>query len=177
MRQFRGTRFREIIDRAAADCNQVTRSVIVTLLIVHGLVGVALLGALTHQCASFVRAGTRNSFAGRYTAVAPRGFVTAVVVLYVAEIATAALLYPSYRLDVRIPFEEMSLGWAVGLFELKEHAGGIALGMLPAYAFLWSRADDATLQRARNLVTILLAAVVWFDFLVGHVLNNIRGLG
>ncbi|MEY4357795.1 MAG: hypothetical protein RL469_1121 [Pseudomonadota bacterium] len=150
---------------------------IVTLLIVHGLVGVALLGALTHQCASFVRAGTRNSFAGRYAAVAPRGFVAAVVFLYVAEIATAALLYPSYRLDVRVPFEEMSLGWAVGLFELKEHAGGIALGMLPAYAFLWSRADDATLQRARSLVTILLAAVVWFDFLVGHVLNNIRGLG
>jgi hypothetical protein len=63
------------------------------------------------------------------------------------------LLYPSYRLDVRIPFEEMSLGWAVGSFELKEHAGGVALGMLPAYAFLWFRADDVALQRARTVVT------------------------
>lgn len=155
-------------------------SVIVTLLILHGLLGVALLGALTHQCASFLRArsstSARRSFADRYAAVAPRGFVTAVVIFYVAEIATATLVYPSYRLDVRIPFEEMSLGWAVGLFEIKEHAGGIALGMLPAYAFLWSRAEDTTLHRARSIVTALLAGIVWFDFLVGHVLNNIRGL-
>jgi hypothetical protein len=70
----------------------------------------------------------------------------------------------------------MSLGWAVGLFELKEHAGGIGLGLLPAYAFLW-RSDATPAQRgARIGITVLLAAIVWWDFLVGHVLNNIRGL-
>lgn len=152
-------------------------SLIVTLLILHGLIGVALLGALTHQCATFVRAGSRRSFAGRYASVAPRGFVAAVVICCIAEIVTASLLYPTYRLDVRIPFEEMALGWAVGLFELKEHAGGIALGMLPAYAFLWARGEDENLREARIIVTVSLAGIVWFDFLVGHILNNIRGLG
>ena len=29
---------------------------------------------------------------------------------------------------------------------------------------------------ARIGITVLLAAIVWWDFLVGHVLNNIRGL-
>jgi hypothetical protein len=28
----------------------------------------------------------------------------------------------------------------------------------------------------RKIITLLLAAIAWFDFIVGHVLNNIRGL-
>jgi diacylglycerol kinase len=29
----------------------------------------------------------------------------------------------------------------------------------------------------RAIVTTLLAVIVWYSFLVGHVLNNIRGFG
>lgn len=157
-------------------------ALITTLLILHGLVGVALLGALTHQCAAEVfpsaRAAARGdgSFVHRYASVAPRGFVIFVMSCFTLEILLAALIYPTYRLDVRIPFEEMALGWAVGLFEVKEHAGGIGLGLLPAYVFLWMSDASPQVRRARAAVTVLLAAIVWWDFLVGHVLNNIRGL-
>jgi hypothetical protein len=148
------------------------------LLIVHGLAAVALLGALTHQSAAlFVRrtAGPQP-FIGRYARVDDRLFVTAIVVLYVLVTLLGGVIYPTYRVDVRIPFEEMGLYWAVGLFELKEHAGGIGLAMLPLYAFVWRRQATTEHDRDRKLITAFLALVVWYDFLTGHVLNNIRGL-
>lgn len=149
------------------------------LLILHSLVGVALLGAITHQLVSLLRRGgaRSDSFVARYAGVNQRVFTMAVVGLFAAQVALGALIYPRYRLDVRIPFEEMSLGWAVGVFELKEHFAGIGLAMLPFYAYTWSTAADIGRQPDRLGVTLLLAFIVWWDFLVGHVLNNIRGLG
>lgn len=151
---------------------------ITALLILHGLAAVALLGAITHQLVSAaqVRAPTGRSFVARYAAVNQRTFTHAVVVLYGATLLLGAVIYPEYRLEVRTPFEEMSLGWAVGVFELKEHFGGIGLALLPIYAWLW-RPERAETHRGDRLgVTALLALIVWWDFLVGHILNNIRGL-
>lgn len=148
------------------------------LLILHGLVGVALLGAVTHQTVSVLRGPGRrgNAFLSRYSSVNQATFTMAIVVLYSLGVVLGALIYPSYRLDVRIPFEEMQLGWAVGVFELKEHFGAVGLGVLPLYAQSW-RSDPAQSHRSlRVALTLLLAFIVWWDFLVGHVLNNIRGL-
>ena len=92
------------------------------LLLAHALAGAALLGALTHQCVAAWRLAPRavagqGGFMARYGAVGARGFTLAVVVLYLAVALPGGLVYPAYRLDVRIPFEEMDLWWAVGLFE------------------------------------------------------------
>jgi hypothetical protein len=103
-------------------------------------------------------------------------FTTAVVVLYIAQVALGALVYPAYRMDVRIPFEEMSLGWAIGLFELKEHFAGIGLAALPFYAITWRTEAAMSHRRDRLAITLLLAFVVWWSFMAGHILNNIRGL-
>jgi len=151
---------------------------VTTLLIFHSLVGVALLGGITHQTVSLLRRRTvrTGSFVDRYTGVTQKTFTIAVVSLYVANVALGALIYPSYRLNVRIPFEEMSLGWAIGLFELKEHFAGIGLAALPFYARTWQSGLAETQRRDRLAMTLLLAFIVWWDFLVGHVLNNIRGL-
>ena len=151
----------------------------IALLILHGLVAVALLGALTHQALTASRgaAPRGSSFVDRYLSVRQRSFTGAVVVLYVLAFSLGALIYPAYRLDVRVPFEEMSLGWAVGLFELKEHFGGIGLAALPFYASTWREQNAESHRRDRIAITWLLALIVWWDFVVGHVLNNIRGLG
>ena len=155
------------------------------LLILHGLAAVILLGALTHQLVALLRGNAaaaagrpanKSSFIGRYVAVGQGGFTIAVVVSYVAVMIFGALVYPAYRVDVRIPFEEMSLIWAVGLFEVKEHWGGVALGLLPLYAYVWRPQQTATHGRDRLMITVLLSVIVWFDFISGHVLNNIRGL-
>ena len=148
------------------------------LLIIHGVVAAALLGAVTHQALSVLRRNTdRNgSFFDRYAGVRSRSFTAAIVILYVVNVGIGAVLYPSYRLNVRVPLEEMSLAWAIGLFELKEHFGGIGFGVLPLYVYTWrpERADSH--RQDRVALTVLLALIVWWNFIVGHVVNNIRGL-
>jgi hypothetical protein len=148
----------------------------IAILILHGLLAVGLLGAVTHQFIAAVRRQpvSGDGFVERYRKARAGTFTGAVVVLFLVNAALGAWLYPSYRLDVRIPFEEMGLGWAVGLFELKEHFAGIALGLLPAYWWAW-RAKSCP-RAGRLIVTSTLAFIIWWDFLVGHVLNNIRGL-
>jgi hypothetical protein len=150
----------------------------ILLLILHSLVGVALLGAITHQLVSMLRRRKvpARGFIDRYSGVNQQVFVAAVMALYVAQVILGAIVYPSYRLNVRIPFEEMFLFKAVGSFETKEHFAGIGLGLLPLYYFLWR--PDAGEARARDRlgITALLAFIVWYDFLIGHILNNLRGL-
>lgn len=151
---------------------------LVARLIVHGLLAVALLGAITHQLTALVTRGSARGprFLTHYAAVRRERFTTAIIVLFVLTLGLGATIYPAYRVDVRIPFEEMSLGWAVGLFELKEHIAGLGLGTLPLYAYLWQPQFVDSYRVDRCLVTLFLGAIVWFDFIVGHVLNNMRGL-
>ncbi|MFA7584962.1 MAG: hypothetical protein WCY11_02025 [Novosphingobium sp.] len=149
------------------------------LLLLHVLVAVGLIGAITHQAVAALRPPAptgRISFAGRYRAVNAGLFARTVVGLYLASIVLGAVIYPTYRLDARIALEEMGLAWAVGLFELKEHWGGLGLALLPLYALYWRTADTHDNRGPRIAATWLLAFVVWFDFIVGHVLNNLRGL-
>jgi hypothetical protein len=159
--------------------------VTLALLILHGLTAVVLLGALTHQLVALLRGNViaaagkpvnKSSFVGRYASVGQGGFTVAVVVSYVVTFVLGGIIYPAYRIDVRIPFEEMSLIWAVGLFEIKEHWGGVGAGFLPLYAYVWRPQQTTTHGRDRVVITALLAAIVWCDFIFGHVLNNIRGL-
>jgi hypothetical protein len=155
----------------------------VTLLIVHGLMAVALLGAITHQAVSMLRnarassaSGGQRSFLTSYSRTNARAFTMAVGVLYVAVAILGAVIYPAYRIDVRIPFEELGLPWAVGLFELKEHWSAVGLGVIPLYVLAWRAGDSPGSQRLRIALTLMLTLIVWNNFLVGHVLNNIRGL-
>jgi hypothetical protein len=151
-----------------------------TLLIVHGLLAVALLGAVTHQVASVLWPAARpaGSFTGRFRSVAAPGYANAIVVLYVATAVLGAIIYGEYRISIRIVLEELQLRAANGSFELKEHLAAVALGMLPAYWWYWRQpAADASVVRVRAILTAVLAFVVWWNFLVGHIVNNIRGFG
>jgi len=51
------------------------------------------------------------------------------------------------------------------------------LALLPAYWWFWRRPLDAKDAVTRKLLTALLAFIVWWAFLAGHIVNNIRGLG
>ena len=151
---------------------------ITVLLILHGLCAVFMLGALTHQAMSVwwpPRPGQGSLFAS-FRAVRAGAYANAIVVMYVVTATLGAILYPTYRLAVRVVLEDLRLNAANGIFELKEHFVALGLGMLPAYWYYWKRppGESATAQR---VLTLLLALIVWWAFLVGHVLNNIRGFG
>ena len=151
---------------------------ITVLLIVHGLLAVALLGATTHQAVS-VRSrppGLDRSFVDHFGGVTPSVFPGAIVVLFLLTIVGGGFLYPQYRLDVRPSLEEMQLGAANGVFEIKEHLAAMGLGLLPAYWYCWKAPLSVDHAATRRYLTWLLAFIVWWGFLAGHVLNNIKGL-
>jgi len=138
-----------------------------------------MLGALTHQALSIwwpATAGGRSVFHS-FRAVRSAAYANTVVVLYVVTATLGAIIYPAYRIGVRVFLEDLRLSAANGIFELKEHVVAVGLGLLPAYWYFWRQPLADGDAAARKAVTALLAAIVWYSFLVGHVLNSIRGFG
>jgi hypothetical protein len=149
------------------------------LLILHGLVAVALLGAITHQTlAAWTLSGARpHSFFGRFRTVQPAGYANAVLVLYVGTAVLGAVIYLYFKVDIQ-PYLERDRRWhALGFFDLKEDFVAIGFGVLPAYWISW-RSPVAD-ERGWILValTTILAFIVWWGFLVGHIINDIMGFG
>jgi len=153
---------------------------IVALLILHGLLAVALLGAITHQALSVLAiapgASGKWTFVNRFRGVDATAYTTPVVVLFVVTAVGGALLYPQYRVDVRPALEDTQNAAANGVFEIKEHLVAIGLGLLPVYWLFWRKPSGPDTAAARRYLTWLLAFFVWWSFIVGHVLNNTRGL-
>ncbi len=151
------------------------------LLIVHGLLAILLLGALTHQ-AIVIMAPVRQlagspGFTTRVRAVSGPAYATAVCVLWVLTFVMGAWIYTKYRIYVRIPIEQAGFWKTQGFFELKEHAASFGLGLLPIYWYLWRSARNAEYDAARKGVTLWLCIACWFIFIVGHIVNNVRGFG
>ena len=149
------------------------------LLIVHGLVAVALLGAITHQAlATWAPSGARpGSFFGRFRGVPSASYANAIVVLYAVSTLLGAIVYLYFRTDIRPDLERAGEWPALGFFDLKEHFIAIGLALLPAYWVCWRRPRAGDSARTRAVLTSILAFIVWWGFLIGHVVNNIRGFG
>ena len=151
----------------------------IALVITHGLSAFLLLGAITHQVVSVrvpVRAGAAN-FVARFRAVGSANYVNAVIVLYLVTAAMGSIIYTNYRITARLTLEQGHYWKSFGSFELKEHFIAIGLALLSAYWYLWRPSLDTGGARTRTALTTLLAFIVWWVFLAGHVVNNIRGLG
>ena len=150
---------------------------VTALLIVHGLVAVALLGAISHQAlASWAPAGARpGSFFGRFRTVPAASFANAVVILYLASALLGGIIYLYFRVDIRPGLEQAGRWQTLGLFDIKEHFVSIGLALLPAYWVCWRRPRPDEPDRLRVALTTIIAVIVWWGFLVGHVVNNLRG--
>lgn len=147
------------------------------LLIIHGLLAVALLGALSHQALAVLWPASRGFGMARcFRAVSAPVYTNAVVVLYLTTFAIGAYIYPPYRTVVRIWIERARLLEISGLFEFKEQVFAVGIAMLPLYFLLWRRSADASLGSARAWVTGILCLSVWYGFIAGHIINNTRGM-
>jgi hypothetical protein len=147
------------------------------LLILHGLLAVVLLGGITHQAVSAAWPSRNKTGIFRsFRAVSGSVYTNANIVLYLATATLGGTIYPVYRVGVRTYLENARLYPAVGAFEIKEQFISVGLGMLPLYWLVWRRPPETGAKSARIAVTLILCFIVWYAFLVGHVLNNIRGL-
>jgi hypothetical protein len=152
--------------------------VIQLLVLLHVLVAAALLGAVTHQ--SFAVARNRPpadaAFVNRFRNVHSVTFTNVIVLLFAVSSLLGGLLYPRYRVDVRPMLEDMQLRAANGIFEIKEHFAAVGLGLLPVYWRFWQPPLTFEYAQTRRYLTWMLAFIVWWNFLVGEILNNIKGL-
>lgn len=156
----------------------IQHDVLITLLIVHGLAAFVLLGALSHQviCVWAPVHSRVSNFVGHLRAVAGSDYVNATVVLYVVTFILGVLVYPDYKL---VSFDVLEHhGWMKTLygFEFKEDSLGLGLALLPAYWYFWQPAQKAE-RLARAMLTTLLTVIIWWSFLLGHLANNVSGLG
>jgi hypothetical protein len=149
------------------------------LLIIHGLLAIALLGALTHQAMAALvpvrQPAGAPGFVDRFRAVPAAVYAGAICVLWILTFIMGSWIYTKYRIQVRIPIEQAGFWKTQGFFELKEHAATIGLGLLPAYWYFWKNARNADFDAARKWLTVVLATLCWFIFIVGHFVNNVRG--
>ena len=149
------------------------------LLIIHGLLAFLLLGAITHQVVSVwaparVKAG---SFIERFRSVRSASYANAIVVLYLLTAILGGWIYTNYRISARLTLEQGAFWKTFGAFELKEHFVALGVGLLPAYWYYWRVPLAEEHARTRAILTALIAFIVWWAFLVGHLTNNVRGLG
>jgi hypothetical protein len=143
------------------------------------LVAVALLGAITHQTlAAWGSADARpGSFIGRFRSIPSASFANAVVVLYAVSTLLGGIIYLYFRVDVRPELERAGHWHVLGFFDLKEHFAAIGLALLPAYWVCWRRPLANEPAQTRTALTSILAFIIWWGFLSGHVANNIMGFG
>lgn len=153
---------------------------ITTLLIIHALLSVALLGAVTHQLASVWRPEPRlasGSFVASFRNVRAVSYADAITGPYALTAVLGWVVYPPYKLHVQPVLLSTGHHPENDLFEIKEHVSAIGLFMLPAYRLYWNRPLVPDGVATRRLLTSIIAAIVWWNFLVGHILNNIKGFG
>src|SRR5262245_11887524 len=143
----------------------------------HGLFAVALMGILSHQAfAVLFPAKSVDGFVTAYRAVSAARFTNAAIFFYVVTFVLGGWIYPAYRVSSRIWIENARLWPISGMFEMKEQALAIGLAMLPFYWLVWRDPKDEETRTARIATTSMLCALVWYSFITGHVVNNVREL-
>ena len=145
------------------------------VLIVHGICAMFLIGAITHQALGvfWPRRPGQSGFVARMRVANSSGYVTAIMVLYVVTFLLGSYIYPIYRVFVRPPLQDLQLTYAIGLFEVKENFAAIVLAMLPSYWYFWRKAPEFPVTR--KAITAIMFATIWYNFIAGHILNNVRG--
>jgi hypothetical protein len=98
---------------------------------------------------------------------------------YPLALLMGILIYPSYNVLVRKPpigVLEATSRWAVGLFEIKEHLGTVALIMLPWLVLSARRYGQLSrLERVNYLVaTWVFTVFVYYVFLSGGLVTAVQ---
>jgi hypothetical protein len=151
--------------------------VITFLTLFHGIVAIALLGATTHQGLTvWRRPGPAELFINRFRAIPANRFATSITVLYVLTFALGAYIYPRYVLDVKGAIVDYGMRKTVGVFQIKEHMAVICLGLLPVYWHFWRSVPLTQSTGTRRFLTTFLTLGVWWNLIIGHLLNNLKGL-
>lgn len=140
------------------------------LLLVHLLLAAFALGAVTHHWWLLLRRNVSLAPLARYAKWMSIGYPLALL--------AGVLIYPSYNVLIRKPpigTLEATHRWAVGLFEVKEHLGTLALVMLPWLVLSARRyAQLSRLERISYIAgTWVFTIFVYYAFLSGGLVTAV----
>jgi hypothetical protein len=138
---------------------------------VHLLLAAFALGTVTHHWWLLLRRNVPPVPLARYAKWMAIGYPLALLM--------GILIYPSYNVLVRKPpigVLEATSRWAVGLFEIKEHLGTVALIMLPWLVLSARRYGQLSrLERVNYLVaTWVFTVFVYYVFLSGGLVTAVQ---
>ncbi len=143
------------------------------LLVLHAAVAVALAGAATHNGLLGL-----SSLRGRPPRVRlERFYPSAVLWLFLASVLIGALLYPSFRVDVRAAYLDEAMPLGTRLFEFKEHL--VAMGLFAAVVQRVLAGRDEMTAADRLLFDVARVAVmlvVFYAGLVGFFLVSVKSV-
>jgi hypothetical protein len=145
--------------------------------VLHGLVAIALLGAITHQgLAVWRQPAPATLFVDRFRAIPAERYATAIVALYLLTFVLGAYIYPTFVLSAKQAIADRGMRGMIGIFQIKEHIAAIGLGLLPVYWHFWRSVPLNVGVLTRRFLTSFLMLSIWWNLIVGYVLNNLRGL-
>lgn len=141
------------------------------ILLVHLMVSVFAIGAVTHHWWLVVRGKASSVKLARYVIWMAAGCI----LVWLIGVA----IYPCYNVLIRKPpigVLESSARWAVGLFEIKEHLATIALALLPWLYFSAAHYEQlGRLQRlSHSAATWLFTAFVYYAFITGALVTLVK---
>lgn len=145
--------------------------------ILHGIIAIGLLGAVTHQGLTVWRKpAPAQLFVDRFRAIPAVRFANAIAVLYVLTFVLGAYIYPTFVLDVKGAVADYGMKKTIGMFQMKEHISVIGLGLLPVYWHYWRTVPVTEGMPTRRFLTTVLMLGVWWNLVIGHILMNVKGL-
>jgi hypothetical protein len=135
------------------------------LVLLHGLCGMALVGASTHHVV--VAAGYLR---GVYRVALAKVYALVTLVGWLVTFALGSLAYPSYRYFVRGLYLDWHRVWASNLFDIKENVAALGLP-LALMLYLLSRrlkpAEDPLLVGPYATMVFSCCAIAWFSAVSG----------
>ena len=153
----------------------------IVFLILHGVCSLFLVGALSHQAAATWRrapsAGRAAGVISGFAAVRAPLYARSIAISYVLTMVLGDVVYGPYRIDVKTMLFDLQLWPWNGVFEIKEHLVALGFFLLAPYLILWRTPLNAAQAHSRRLLSTLLATIVWYALVAGHLLNNLKGVG
>jgi hypothetical protein len=146
------------------------------LLVLHAAGSIVLIGASTHHALQM-----RHYFRGVFTRERlEKTYAKVVSVAYVVTFILGAMLYPTYRVNVRAFFLDAHEPSMSALFDLKETYASLTLVVavaLGALALTLRPAKAPALARVYAAMSLIVCGVVWFDCIAGVLVLSARGAG
>jgi hypothetical protein len=144
------------------------------VVVFHALGAMALCGAATHH--AIVALGYLR---GVYKVRLARVYASTVAAIWLATFGVGLLAYPTFRIVVRAAYLDRFEPWASSLFDIKEYFAALGLP-LALGVFALSRVIEPKSDRGQTRVyvamTVLVAAIVWFELIAGLVITMVKGV-